>query len=48
MDAWNCQDEDGFDYLDFFQNIMKLFRGEDGDDLTNDLWVKETISWWNT
>jgi len=47
MKAWNTVDDDGFNYCDFFNNIMGLFRDEDGQDLKDNQWVKETVSWWN-
>jgi len=30
MGNWKTEDEDGFNYLDFFNNIMELFRDDDG------------------
>jgi len=47
MGNWKTEDEDGFNYQDFFNNIIELFRDDNGRDLENSPWVKDTLSWWN-
>jgi len=49
MSAWGIVDQsspdssDPFNLQDFYNNIIALFEGDDVDNI----WVRDTLSWWD-